>query len=173
MRAHLAAIVLVALLGALPSAAHGQAPSLDGSYLLAADASDDVNRAIESSVARMGFIVRPIARSRLRKTNVPYRRLRISTDDGRISIAPDAAAPVVSPMDGTPIRWRREDGEVLDVVTAWEGGSLSQTFRADDGSRENRYSLSPDGRTLTMQVTVRSPRLPAPLTYVMRYRRAD
>lgn len=173
MRFHLAATMLLALLLAVPAAAEGQAASLDGSYLLAVESSDDVNRAIEASIARMSFIVRPVARGRLRKANVPYRRLRISTNDGRIAIAPDAAAPVVAPADGTPIRWRREDGEALDVVTVWKGGSLSQTFHADDGSRENLYSLSADGRTLAMDVTVRSPRLPAPLTYVLRYRRAE
>ena len=48
-----------------------------------------------------------------------------------------------------------------------------QTFRAEDGSRTNTYSISPDGRTLTMHVVLRSPRLPQPLEYNLVFNRAS
>lgn len=173
MRPLTAAIVLVAVFAALPTESSGQTSSLDGSYVLVVEGSDDVNRAIEASIARMSFIVRPIARARLRKTNIPYRRLRIATDDREVSVTADASAPITSPANGAGIKWRREDGEVLDLSTEWEGRSLLQTFGAKDGSRQNRFSLSPDGKTLTMHVTISSPRLAAPLKYALRYRRED
>ena len=63
------------------------------------------------------------------------------------------------------------DGEVIDLTTRWVDETLEQTFIAEDGQRKNVFALSPDGGTLEMQVTVTSPRLAAPLTYTLRYRR--
>jgi len=50
---------------------------------------------------------------------------------------------------------------------------LAQTFTSADGRRVNDYSLSPDGRTLTMQVTETSPRLSQTIAYKQVYRRVS
>jgi len=171
MRSHLMAIAILTFAAAAPAPTRAQAPALDGSYAFTAEGSDDINRAIDQGVASMNFVTRPIARSRLRKVNVPYRTLRISQTPAQVTTIPDSRTPVVSPSDGTTVKWRREDGEVFDVSTSWEGASLRQSFKADDGQRVNVYSLSPDGRTLTMHVTVTSPRLPKPITYALKYAR--
>jgi hypothetical protein len=171
MRLQLLAIALLAFAATAPASSSAQTPSLDGSYTFIVEASDDVNRAIEQAVSGMNFITRPVARSRLRRLNLPYQRLRISQTPTEVTTIPDSHTPVVSPLDGTTIRWRREDGESFDVSTQWEDGALRQTFKAEDGQRTNRYSLAPDGKTLTMQVTITSPRLPKPLTYSLRYRK--
>jgi hypothetical protein len=171
MRTHLMAIVLLAGAAIAPAPSASQSASLDGDYQYVAEGSDDINRAIEQAIASMNFITRPVARSRLRKTNLPYRTLRISHTAAEVTTVPDSRDAVTSPADGSPIRWRREDGEMLTVTTRWEGESLRQTFVADDGQRVNLYSLEPDGRTLLMRVTVTSPRLPKPLTYAVRYAR--
>lgn len=171
MRSHLMAIALCALAAAAPATSLAQAPSLDGSYAFVAEGSDDINRAIDQGVASMNFVTRPIARGRLRKVNFPYRTLRISHTSSEITTVPDTRAPVVTPSNGTTVKWRREDGEIFDVSTSWEGTSLRQSFNADDGQRVNLFSLSPDGRTLTMHVTVTSPRLPKPVVYSLKYAR--
>ena len=171
MRSQLMAIALVALAAAAPTASPAQAPSLDGSYAFVAEGSDDINRAIEQGIASMNFLTRPIARSRLKKVNTPYRTLRISHTPAQVTTVADERAPVISPSDGSSVKWRREDGEVFDVSTTWEGASLRQSFSADDGQRVNVYSLSSDSRTLTLHVTVTSPRLPKPITYALKYAR--
>ena len=171
MRSHLLAIALCAVAAALPTASRAQAPSLAGDYLYVAEGSDDVNRAIETAVARMNFVTRPIARGRLRRTNIPYRTLQIAHTPTTISVHADQAAPVVAPASGQQIRWRREDGETFDVSTEWDGPALVQTFRAEDGQRVNRYTLAPGGDTLIMTVSVTSPRLARPLTSALRYAR--
>lgn len=171
----LAAVAAVlALSAAAPALAQqaAQTPSLDGTYTLNTTASEDVNRAIEQAVARMNFITRPIARGRLKRTNQPYQRILIQHTQGQVSITTDQRAPIRTPANGTPIKWRREDGEMFDVSTEWENGSLEQTFAAEDGRRVNSFSVSPDGRTLTMEVTVTSPRLSQPLRYRLVYNRA-
>lgn len=167
-----AAFAVLAVSLAAPAGAQQGGAALDGTYTLNRAASDDVNRAIEAAVSRMNFVTRPIARGRLRRTNQPYQRVVISHTNNQVSIVTDTRAPIRTPANGTPVKWRREDGEMFDVSTEWENGRLEQTFSAEDGRRVNVYSLSADGRTLTMEVTVTSPRLAQPLRYKMVFNRA-
>lgn len=148
-----------------------QNAAIQGSFVFTARGSDDIEQVIRNGTAKMNFIKRPIARSRLKKTNLPYQTIRIEETPAQVSVASDHRAPVVTPADGKTIRWRREDGELFDVNSVWEEGRLKQTFVAEDGSRENLFSLSPDGQTLTMQVTIRSGKLPAPIVYRLNYMR--
>ena len=168
----LAALAVTLLVAALPATGLAQT-QLNGTYTLNRQASDDVASAINATVARMNFITRPIARGRLRSTNQPYQRVVINYSPTQVSLAFDQRAPIVTPGNGTPTAWRREDGETLQVSTEWENGRLEQTFRAEDGTRENDFTLSEDGATLTMHVTITSPRLPQPLRYKLVYNRAS
>lgn len=163
-----AALAAVPMSGSTVQAQHAQ---LQGTFTYDAATSEDINRAIESAVARMSFVTRPIARGRLRKTNLPYRTVRISFTPAEVSVVTDTRDAIVSPSNGAPIRWTREDGEVLDVATVWRGGALEQSFTAKDGKRVNSYSVNADGSVMTMHVTVTSPRLAAPLRYNLRFRR--
>lgn len=164
-------VCLAVMALARPLTAGAQERSLDGTYTYLEAESDQIKPAIERAVARMNFITRPIARGRLTKTNTPYQTITIGRSDGNVSIVTDARAPIISPPDGTPIKWTREDGEVFDVTTRWVEGALEQTFSAEDGQRKNVYVLGADGSRLEMRVTVTSPRLAQPLTYTLRYRR--
>ena len=169
-------LVLLAglLLGAAGTLGAQTTPaSLAGTYRYAAQESDNINQAIEAAVARMNFVTRPVARGRLKKTNSAYQTISIAHSPQEVRIVTDQRAPIVTPANGTPIDWTREDGEKFKVSTAWQNGALEQTFRADDGQRVNHYSLSPDGNTLSMRVTVTSPRLSRPLVYTLRYHRAQ
>ena len=167
-------LAVLALAAVLPASAGAQQTAgLRGTFTYNAQASDNVNQAIERAVARMNFVTRPIARGRLRKTNAPYQRIAIAFTPQQVTVTTDERAPIVTPANGTPIKWTREDGEVLDVSTEWENGALEQTFKAEDGQRVNTYTVSADGNTLTMNVTITSPRLAAPLTYKLVYNRAS
>ena len=157
---------------AVTAGAQGGTPSLQGSYTYDASASDNIKKAIDAAVAKMNFVTRPIARGRLTKTNQPYQQLEISYTDAQVTIKTDSRAPIVTPANGTPIKWTREDGEKFDVNTRWDKGTLAETFSAEDGQRVNTFSISPDGSVLSMHVTVTSPKLSAPLTYTVKYRRS-
>jgi hypothetical protein len=164
---------MVGLAVLAPEMVVAQAPSIQGTFTYDAEASERIEPAIERAISRMNMVTRPVARGRLRRTNTPYQRLTISHTPTQVTIATDARNPIVSPANGSPVDWRREDGEMLKVSTEWKNQVLEQTFAAPDGKRINAYSVSPDGRTLTINVTVTSPRLPAPLTYRTVYRRAS
>lgn len=161
-------LTLVAAL-ALPAASHAQESSMRGTWVINRQASDDVNRAIETAVARMSFITRPIARGRLRRTNPVYNRVVVNYTPQEVSTTFDARHAIVSPGNGHGIEWTREDGEKFTLSTQWQESRLVQTFRAEDGSRTNTYVVSPDGHTLTMNVVLRSPKLPQPLEYKLVY----
>jgi hypothetical protein len=150
-----------------------QANSFQGTFTYVAAESDNVDQAINQAASKMNFALRQIARPRLRKTNQPYQRVAINTTGSQVSIVTDNRAPITTATNGTPIKWTREDGEVFDVSTTLQGNRLRQVFAAEDGRRENVFTLSPDGNTLTMNVTVSSGRLPEPLTYKLVFRRAS
>ena len=160
----------LALAAALPASA--QQASLKGTWRYDASASDNVAQAINTAVQRMNFVTRPIARGRLTRTNQPYQRVAVDFTSSQVTVSTDNRSPIVSPSNGTPIKWTREDKEVLDVSTEWENGVLEQTFKAEDGQRVNRYSVGADGK-MTMEVTITSPRLPRPLVYQLVYNRAS
>jgi hypothetical protein len=159
-----------------PAFARKPAKGIDGTYVLDDPAAaETVTKAIDAAVKGIGWKTR-FARARLKKTNLPpYRRIviRVGVRAESVSITTDGRAPIVTPPDGTPIDWVREDKEKLKVSTtvAAAAGPLKQTFKSEDGERVNTYSVSGDGNTLTMQVAVNSSSLPRPATYALKYRR--
>jgi hypothetical protein len=113
--------LLLALIAYVAVAAHAEAPSLQGTYLNEQQSAKTIESAIETTVAKMNFIKRPIARSRLKKTNSAHRRVDIRIGASEISVAFDGNKPVQMPADGSTTRWTREDGEAFDVNAAWDG----------------------------------------------------
>lgn len=171
-RSVLLLVVLLAALGFRPL--HAQDARLEGAFVYAPEASEDVEAAIDAAVDDLNFIVRPIARRRLRDATEPIRRVTFEQRPGTIVISTgDAANPTRTAPDGTPAPWTRTNGETVDVATRWDGDMLFQTFDAEDGMRTNAYTLSADGDTLRMAVTIRSPRLPEPVEYTLVYRRTS
>ncbi|HEX6590143.1 MAG TPA: hypothetical protein VF039_14150, partial [Longimicrobiales bacterium] len=146
-------------------------PGFVGSWTYASGQGDVIEAAIERGIDDMNFVTKPIARRRLRATNDAYTTVEVRIVDGTVTTVLEGRA-IESPADGRAIRWTREDGEVLQVATSIRNGTLVQTFTAEDGSRENVYSVSPDGRRLTLQATIRSGRLPQPIVYRLQYERA-
>ena len=155
---------LLPLLLALPLA--GQVPV--GSWSLAE--APDIAAVIESATAPMNFITRPIARSRLKKTNEVHPRIRIEHPGSELTIQYDDLQPQHMPADGSPVPWKREDGEAFILSARTGPDGLVQTYKAEDGERSNAFRVDPATGRLTVTVTVRSGRLPGPVTYSLSYR---
>jgi hypothetical protein len=148
-----------------------QASSLEGVYTSTEQGTEDIERAIDSAVETMNFIKRPIARSRLKKTNPAYQRVEISRSDSQIQVRFDDREPIAMPADGRLTKWTREDGEIFDVSAEWRGTELIQTFKAKDGARVNTFRLSGEGTELALEVEIKSEQLPKPVTYTLSFRR--
>lgn len=166
---HFWTLLLTLILAA--AGVHADEATLQGTFLNEQQSAKTIETAIETSVAKMNFIKRPIARSRLKKTNEAHRRVEIGMGGGEISVAFDGRKPVKMPADGSAIHWTREDGETFEVNAVWDGSRLVQTFKAEDGTRANAFSLGADGR-LTMVVTLTSPQLDRPLVYTLTFARS-
>jgi hypothetical protein len=169
--------LLVALAATVAATApvEAQAGQINGTFTLVPAQSDNVPQAINQAISGMNVATRQFARRRLSATNQPYQRVILATTPQQVTITTDQRAPITTRADGTAMDWRREDGDMFEVSTRWEGDRLRQVFRAkaEDGVRTNVWSLSPDGRTLTLNVAVTSGRLQQPLTYRLVYQRAS
>ena len=153
--------------------AAAQESSLDGTYILDETDSDNINQVIETAVGKLDFVRRDIARGRLEKLNPAYRKVAITSSPNEISVTVDNQPPLRAPAKGTPVAWAGPDGGKVNASMQLAGRRLAQTFTSADGRRVNDYTLSPDGRTLTMQVTETSPRLSQTITYKQVYRRGS
>ena len=155
----------------LTTAARAEDPSWVGVFVNDEQSDAGIQKAIEAAVADMNFLTRPIARSRLKKTNSMAKRIVISRQGETISVRFDERKPAEMPADGSAVKWTGEDGEQFDVFARTDDGRLVQTFKAEDGQRVNAFTAE-DAQRLTLEVQVTSPRLPKPLTYAVRYKRA-
>ncbi len=150
-----------------------QQSGLDGTYVLDETDSDNLNEVIEEAVGKLNFVTRDIARGRLRKLNPAYHQITITSSPNEISVTVDNQPPLLTPAKGAPVAWVGPDGGKANVSMQLSGGHLVQTFTSADGRRVNDYTVSSDGRTLTMQVTETSPRLSQPIRYKQLYRRVS
>ena len=130
----------------------------------------DLPKVIEEATASMNFVVRPIARGRLKKTNDAYKRIQINRTGAEISIQYDERKPQHMPGNGQAVAWKREDGEDFLISARLEHEDLIQTYKAEDGERSNVFHLDPKTGTLTVAVTIKSGKLPKPLTYTLTYK---
>jgi len=143
-----------------------QESGLDGTYILDETDSDNVNEVIDDAVGKLNFLTRDIARDRLKKLNPAYHQVVITSSPNEISVTVDNQRPLRTPAKGAPVAWVGPDGGRVNA-------RMQLAFTSVNGRRVNDYTLSPDGRTLTMQVTETSLRLSQTITYKQVYRRVS
>jgi len=132
-----------------------------------------LDRAIDEVVDKMNFLIRGIARRRLRAPNLPSKEVAVFLESGRIRIARPGQPDVSAPADGKPITWRHPiDGDVFQVSHGTdEHGVLYQRFQGEQSVSRNRFVLSQDQTRLTIYTVITAKRLPAPLRFAMSYER--
>jgi hypothetical protein len=141
-------------------------------YELVPGESDDVKAAIERSISHMNFIVRPIARHRLTRTNRPPAHLTFANHRDTLIVTFEGANPIVTPHDGSAIPWvSGVSREVYRVTAVVAGDTLHQTIMASDGHRLDDFVFSGGGDRVRLDVRLYADRLPAPLTYSLTFRR--
>lgn len=133
-------------------------------------AEPNLTEIIEKATQPMNFLIRPIARGRLKKTNGAYQQIQIARTPTEITIRYDQREPQHMPVDGQAVNWKREDGETFLISARTQQDDLVQTYKAEDGERTNLFHFDPRTRTLNLLVTVKSRKLPNPLTYTLSYK---
>jgi hypothetical protein len=132
-----------------------------------------LDAAIDGVVEQMNFLIRGIARRRLRAPNLPSKEVSVFIEKGEIRIERPGQPDVSAPADGTPITWRHpSDGDVFRVSHGIDKtGVLYQRFEGERSVSVNHFVLSADGTRLTIQTVITSDHLPAPLRFKMTYER--
>ena len=165
------AIMLVTAVGNPPGRAMAQAPNLAGNYTLDAGASQNIKDAVDKVADQMSFLIRGIVKDRLMKANPTVNTVAIVLAGNEATITWNGSMTVKSTTDGTPIDWTAPDGEKGKLSTVWAGPVLKRTLTSGNGQRANAYSLDPSGKVLTLEVTISSSQLPAPVNYKLVFRR--
>ena len=153
------------------TSAEAQTSALEGSYVLVAEESADVRAAVREGTAKANFFVRNFGRGVLERSLEPADTLRITFDQGGVSITAKDGSLLHTPLDGAPIDVRNSAGEMERVTTDWVDGSLRRLFDAGKGTREFSYALEGDGTALSVTVEVRSSMFPEPIRYRLVYTR--
>lgn len=130
-----------------------------------------IKAGIEKAIDGMSFITRPIARGKLEKSNVAYKKITIDVTGKKVSIQHDSRKPIVSPTDGTQVKWVRDDGEAFMVSQKVSEDEIVQIFHSEDGDKTLTYKFADDYKKLTVHVLLESPKLAAPLKYALEYAR--
>ncbi len=73
-----------------------------------------------------------------------------------------------SPSSGRRVKIA-EDGDVIWLSQRVEKDRVLQGFEMDEGKLELIYLFSSDAKTVTIHAVLTSPKLPAPLTYHLKF----
>ena len=141
------------------------AATLDGTFILDAKNSADISKAIETTIADMNFVKRPIARSRLTKTNEAPMQVEVHQNAGKVGITVGKVKHPNLTLGASAIAWTTPTGEAVQLSVKPNASGLEEYFQGEDGSKKNSFTLSADGQILSLNVLVTSPQLPKPLTY--------
>jgi hypothetical protein len=165
--------VLLCLLAAGAGAASAQSadvPIPAGTWTFVPEGSDAIDQRIDRAVSHLNFLIRGVARNRLRGANKPVPQIVLHYPDQNVHLLLRSdEPPIITPRSGEFAPYTRADGEVVQVKTELEPGVITQFFDSDDGQKQHVYRLRPDG-TMAMEVTVYSDRLREPFTYTWLYR---
>lgn len=151
--------------GTVPDGLFAGAFTFDGGEGERNQVAQSVDRATED----MNLIARGIARSRLKETNRAPETIELTRDGDRLTVFIDARR-YEGALDAAPVIVTGITGDEVAMTFRVAGGQLLQTFRGEDGGRENAFTLV-DANTVALDVRVFSPRLPADVVYTLTYRR--
>lgn len=178
MSALTASPILILLIASVfsPAPARAQDPSLAGQYRLVPEQSDHVGDAVAEATEGAGFFVRTMGRRMLTGRLTPAEQIRITLTDTLVVIGSDKGPerPILVVGDpGHPPRGRDGEGDQSVAFAWWDGPVLGARFTEDEGTREYRYALQPDGRTLQVEVRVDGGKLPRPVELSLTYARNE
>jgi hypothetical protein len=165
------AVALLVLAMSTGNASAQTSPIPAGTWRFVPEASQQIDQAANDAVSHLNFLIRGIARNRLKGANQPISRIVIQYPDNNVYISfREDEPPTITPRSGAFVPYTRADGEVVQVQTELGNGTIRQFFDSDDGQKEHLYRLRPDG-TMALEVTVFSERLREPFKYTWVFRR--
>jgi len=137
------------------------------SYVSGQEARDS---AIEVIVARLPGPLRGTVREMI-AGGLPVPRLvevEITSEICRVGIGTEAIEPVITDLEGTPLRWTR-DGEETQVERTRSGAAIEEVGMRGPATRSAVYRLN--GDQLVVDVVLRHDLMPGELAFRLTYQR--
>lgn len=131
-----------------------------------------VAAAIEPRIATLPSLVQGMARDRIRERLRVARRIAVALHGERVRVTFEGQRTLaIDSALGATTTVRNEEGRDVSVRQALRDGWLEQTFAGENGELRQLLSTEPDGRTLHLDITLRSERLGEPIRYRLDYAR--
>ena len=172
------AVWLLVLAGFLaPGVADAAEPEdLSGSWILdpALDWEGILESAVLEAVQGMNFLIRPIAKRRLRKAAVFPMRFDIGYSEGKLTIrspVSNSAGGWTTDLIRTPLSIESHNGEPI-ILERWiEDGAVHSFGTSGRGTHLNVFDVEDDGKSFDLRVTITHKRLKRPCTFCLRFLR--
>lgn len=130
-----------------------------------------IDQAIDRAVSEMTYLLQGITRDQLRDKTPLNRRLDFAfSSDGQITTIFDQRYTYTT-RPGVAQTFSLPDGANIQVTQYFRDGELEQYVEHTLGRRWSRFSLSPDGQTLTMAATQQGPMMPVPVHFTLDFRK--
>jgi hypothetical protein len=134
------------------------------------EAQQVVSEAVEDAANQFNFMIRGIARSRLREGTPVHSRVEVSFEGDQVTVR-FGDESYTTELGRTEVR-RNPEGEEMRVTQRIRpNGQLEQVFETEGGTRRYVYTPLSDGR-MRIATTTDSPRMPQPMYFMLDYRRA-
>lgn len=168
---------VAASLVALLLAAAGMASALEpkdfaGQWNLDPSRTENLEKAVDRALEPENFFTRMVARKRILRVARSPRTMNISQVGEGILVTTESHAPPPVVPGGAPVIWMRPKGSPVKIRMEMDGNRLVQVFETDAGNRLQRFSVSADGKQLSVDVEVSSPRLQRKVGYRVAFVRA-
>lgn len=134
-----------------------------------------VRAAVEPTIAQLPSMFQGLARERLASRTRIASRIEIGTASQRVQVSSHGERDftVDLALGASPSTIRGPEGNEVRAQHRLAGGWLEQLFAGDNGDLRVLYSTEPDGRTMHVDVTIASERLPSPIRYRLDYVRVQ
>lgn len=149
--------------------------AFSATWQLAGDAGaaeTQIKAAIDKATEKMSFLTRGIARGRLANSLKVAKRIRMQREIDMFIIHPDTYTALSMPLSGQTVK-HKDLVLRISLESAAGSSALRHSSESPQGKRENVYRLQDGGKTLSMDVTVTSSQIPAPVRYELLYRRVE
>ena len=134
-------------------------------YAGGAEETARVAQTVDAVVAELNFVLRPIARPRLKKECAPWKQFRIQHDGSLVTVHSDDGT--FTSAIGATVRLTGDDG-VVNVRRELKDGVLTEKIWTKKGSRTNAYYPRKDA--VVVESTIAAPQLPTPIVFRYTYR---
>jgi hypothetical protein len=167
-------LLLYAVIGLTASGWGQTAAKFAGTYRYAGGTQEDDARkaVIEQGVQSMSSFTRSTARNRINGTTQILGSYVFSFEPGKIKVLPEGRPVMLSGDKGEPADYVY-NGKKSTLTQVIAGDRLTQVFVSADGKRQNEFTLSQDGQSLTLKVTLTISRLSSPIVYSLSYKRTN